>query len=238
MVVNGAVIVAAGKGERMGGVDKAFVLLGRLPLFAHSLMAAMRCPDVDAIALVVRNGLEDDARRAIAALGPQGLPEKPVAVATGGDTRQDSVLAGLRALPKTTEFAAIHDAARPFATPELFSLCFASARANGSGVAARRASDTVKEAGGDGIAVRTLDRSRLWLAATPQVFRRDALMAAIDDAEAAGEQNTDDATAIERAGGAVRLVEWNEPNPKITVRGDLEVAEALLLARERRRPNG
>ena len=222
----GAVILAAGKGERMGGVDKAFATVAHLPMLAHSLLAFERCRDIDAIVVVAREGLLGRAREIAA---EHGIAKFRAAVA-GGAERQASSLAGIRALPEA-DIVAVHDAARPLVTDALISKCVAFARACGSGVVARRVRDTIREAAPSG-AFRLLDRNRLWAAETPQVFARAALLAALESAEEAGASLADDAAAIERTGGGITLVEWNEPNLKVTVEEDLRVADALLAARE------
>lgn len=221
----GAVIVAAGSGVRMGGVDKAFIQLAGRPVVAYSLLAFAKCDEVAAMALVVREQLLGMARELVESLGLG----RRVAVTAGGAARSDSVLAGLDALPPSTDIALVHDAARPLVTPELISACIASARRHGSGVAARRSTDTLKECGpGSTEVLRTLDRSRIWAVQTPQAFGADMLRKALRRVADEGLEATDDASAVEMCGGEVRLVEWNAPNLKLTFPEDVAVAEALL----------
>lgn len=221
----GAVIVAAGKGERMGGIDKAFVDLRGVPMAAYSLRAFDVCPDVTEMVLVVR--AESVGRGQDLVRGCRLA--KPVRVVAGGETRQDSVLAGLSALSRDVDFVAVHDAARPLVTPELISLCVASAREYGSGVAARRIYDSVKEcAKADGVVTGAPDRSRLWAAQTPQVFVKARLKGALARAANEGAVVTDEASALGRAGAKVRLVEWRRPNFKVTYMEDVDAAAALL----------
>lgn len=217
----------------MGGLDKAFAEAGGLALLAHSLLAFERCPDVGAVVIVARGPMLDRAR----AVAEDAGITKLRAVVAGGATRQASSLAGVQALPPEAEFAAVHDAARPMVTPDLVAVCASAAREFGSGVAASRIHDTVRERSDDGT-LRLLDRSRLWAIATPQVFRREVLLAALEAAEAAGADLPDDAAAIERAGGAVHLVEWREPNPKATVPEDMALVQALLNIRTERTRHG
>lgn len=220
--------MAAGSGKRMGGVDKAFSPLSNIPLAGWSLKAFDECPLIGKIALVVREDLVERARELLSGLALQ----KPVSIVAGGARRQDSALAGIRALGEECEIVAIHDAARPFVTPELISRCIASAVRFGSGVAARRVVDTLKECESEAPKViRTIDRANLWAIATPQVFRRGTLLASLEKASAEGMDVTDDASAVECAGGEVRLVEWNDANFKITYRDDLRLAEALMEAK-------
>ena len=233
----GAVILAAGKGERMGGVDKAFVELLGIPMAAYSLRAFAGCGTVGSIALVVRTGMEGAAWDLVRDL----RPGKPVDVVAGGGTRLESARAGPAALRGAPDFAAVHDAARPLAGTDLVSLCIEAAAKHGSGVAACRVSDTVLESeDGGATASRPADRSRLWATQTPQVFRRDILAEALDRAILDGALVTDEATAVRRIGGTVHLVEWRRPNFKITYREDAAAAAALLgaISYERRRDGG
>lgn len=221
-----AIILAAGRGERMGAnVDKAFIGLGPRPIVAYSLRAFESCPDVDAIVLVVRAGeWADDAR----ALCREAGISKLFAVVDGGPRRQDSVCAGLAALPPGTDIVAIHDSARPLVTPELIAATVDAARRTGSGVAARKVVDTVKVVTDGNVADATLDRSNLWAVETPQTFQTELVRRAYEAVSKAGQTVTDDAGALEFIGERARLVEWRKPNFKITVPDDLAVAEKLL----------
>jgi 2-C-methyl-D-erythritol 4-phosphate cytidylyltransferase len=219
---NGVVIVGAGSSTRMGGIDKVFAPLAGLPLLAHSLLAATRCQEVQCIVLVVAGDRLAEVRTRLpaAALG------KLVAVVAGGARRQDSVVAGLAALPETG-YVAIHDAARPLVTPALFSAGFAAARETGAAIAAVPVVDTLKRAALDGTIVETVPRERLWAVQTPQVFRSDLLIAA--HRAAAGEV-TDDAMLVEALGHPVRVFAGSSANLKVTTPDDLVVAEALIAA--------
>jgi 2-C-methyl-D-erythritol 4-phosphate cytidylyltransferase len=215
------VIAAAGSGERLGaGGPKAFVELGGRSLLEWSLQA---CRDAESIGAIV----------VAAPPGEEGrVEEDGVEVVPGGATRSESVAAALERVE--TELVAIHDAARPLATSELFDAVLgelaATERAAGV-IAAAPLTDTVKEAGDDRIVERTLDRSRLWGAQTPQAFRTTALREAIAAADAG--EATDEAMLVEAAGGVVLLHDpaapgTTAPNIKVTSAGDLRVAELLL----------
>lgn len=144
----------------------------------------------------------------------------------GGAARSESVRNALAAAPEA-EIVVIHDAARPFAKPELFQACIAAVRAGADGaIAAARVTDTIKEADGDGRVVRTLDRARLWSIQTPQAFRADVLRRALDSHAVA--TATDDSSLVESIGGDVRIVEAPASNFKVTWPEDLQRAEALL----------
>ena len=219
-----AIILAAGRGERMGGnVDKAFIGLGQRPIVAYSLLAFEACPVVGAIVLVVRGNCIDSSRELCRELGISKL----FAVVVGGGRRQDSVQAGLAALPPQASIVAIHDSARPLVTPELIAATIDSARETGSGVAARKVVDTIKVVKDGNVAETTLDRSNLWAVETPQTFRTEFIRRAYDAVTKAGQTVTDDAGAIEFIGGKASLVDWRKPNLKVTVPEDLAVAEKL-----------
>ena len=122
----------------------------------------------------------------------------------------------------------MHDAARPLAPPELFTATLAQLEHADAAIAAARVTDTIKEAGPDGVVVRTHDRERLWAIQTPQAFRADVLRRALDVSDDVLASATDDAWLVERAGGSVRVVESTPANFKVTTPHDLAVAESLL----------
>ena len=220
-----AIILAAGRGERMGGkVDKAFIGLGPRPIVAYSLLAFEACPDVEAIILVVRGDRIAYSRNLCDELGIS----KIFAVVDGGSHRQDSVRAGLAALPSEAEIVAIHDSARPLVTPGLIAATIDSARKTGSGVAARKIVDTIKVVTDGNVAASTVDRTNLWAVETPQTFRSELIRHAYDAVAEAGSTVTDEAGALEFIGENARLVGWGKPNLKVTVPDDLAVAEKLL----------
>ncbi len=220
-----AILLAAGRGERMGGAtDKAFLSLGSRPMAAYSLLAFQACPDIDAVVLVVRPDKIASSRELCRALDISKL----AAVVEGGANRQDSVQAGLAALPLGMEIVAVHDTARPLVSPSLVSRTIQSAETYGSGVAAHRVVDTIKVVGDDLTVSSTPDRAKLWAVETPQTFRADLLRRAYDKVAADGALVTDDAGAVERLGEPVRLVESKQPNFKVTHPADLPLAEAVL----------
>ncbi len=221
--MTGAIILAAGKGERMGNVDKAFLSLGPKPMVAYSLLAFENCQDIDFIILVVRRERAEAAKEMAKMFGISKLAK----IATGGSRRQDSVKAGLAALPPECSTVVVHDSARPLVTGELISLCVASARKTGSGVAARKIVDTVKECDKGLKVIRTIDREKLWAVETPQAFSTALLREAIAKVAETKAVVTDDAGAVELLGQPVHLVEWKKPNIKVTVAEDLQVVSAL-----------
>jgi 2-C-methyl-D-erythritol 4-phosphate cytidylyltransferase len=216
-----ALIVAAGRGERLGfGRPKALVPLCGQPMLAWSVGSLRAVPAVSQIVVALPADALDAA------------PDGVTAVA-GGAQRSQSVRAALAAASPDADLVLVHDAARPLATPDLFTQALealALAPEADAVIAATPVSDTIKEVADDGRSVtRTLDRARLWAVQTPQVFRRAALERAL--VEASDEllsQATDDAWLIERAGGIVHVIGSDPGNLKITTPEDLRVAELLL----------
>ena len=223
-----AVVVAAGRGERMGlGYNKALHILSGRSVIARTMDALEESGCFEGVVLVM--GPEDETRyRALAAA--EG--ERPLlrAIVPGGETRRDSVWNGLMKLPESARIVAIHDAARCFVSPELVRRTVESAQMHGSGVAATQVSDTIKRVDEAGLAVETVSRSILRAVQTPQVFQVDLIKHAHEAAQAEGLQDvTDDAALVERAFGPVRLVE-SPPgsNPKMTTPEDVRAAQAYL----------
>jgi 2-C-methyl-D-erythritol 4-phosphate cytidylyltransferase len=206
-----AVLVAAGRGERLGADrPKAFVTLGGRPMLEWSIRAL--APAVDHVVVALPPG-EDAPTGTIGALG--------------GDHRSQSVRNALRAAP-AGDPVVVHDAARPLITADLVRSALAALGNHDAAVAAAPVGDTIKEADGAGDVVRTLPRSRLWAIQTPQVFRRRALERALDVSDEVLAQATDDAWLVERQGGRVKIVEFPRANFKVTSRLDLEIAERSL----------
>lgn len=220
-----AIILASGKGTRMGGVDKCFLSLGAKPVVAWSLQAFEKSKEVSDIILVVRKDQMAAARGLQMMFGVSRLK----AIVVGGARRQDSVAAALRVLPDEARYVVIHDAARPCVTPELIDETLRHARRFGSGIAARPVVDTIKVAGKGMLVEATPDRATLWAVQTPQAFEAGRLLEAYRRFGADKKTTfTDDAAMLEALGDTPRLVRWDAPNPKITTPIDLTIAAALL----------
>ncbi len=220
-----AIIVAAGKGTRMGvSVDKLFLELDGCTILAHTWRRFEEAGCIDEIVLVVRDGLQA-AFKEIAER--QGF-RKPYALVAGGKERQDSVWNGLEALSPKAEIVAIQDAARPCTSQSLIAATVNAARETGAAVAAQAVTDTIKESRDGKVVDRTLDRSRLWAVQTPQTFRVDIIRRALSEVRQGGLLVTDDTAACELIGQPVRLVVSAEPNPKVTRPEDLPYVEAVL----------
>ncbi len=161
-----------------------------------------------------------------------------IQIVAGGKQRFDSVAAALAKLKDDAEFVAIHDAARPCVTRELIDAVFARAVKDGAAMLAVPVGDTIKQTDGHDNVLATVSRQNLWLAQTPQVFRRDWLLAAYVNRAKAGPDVTDDAQLIEAAGHVVRLVTGSTTNLKITTKEDLFLSEAILKSRPKPKGTG
>ncbi|MFC5401628.1 2-C-methyl-D-erythritol 4-phosphate cytidylyltransferase [Cohnella soli] len=222
----GAVVVAAGRGTRMGAADnKVYLKLGGRSLLARSLEAFERCAAVDSVVVVVSEG---ERERAAELVREEGFT-KVVTIVPGGAERQMSVFEGLGAL--TTDGVLVHDAARPLVTSAQIEACIRAAETHGSSALAVRVKDTIKVSDGKGSIVETPERSLLWSVQTPQAFSRLELIAAHRQAKEEGAAATDDAMLLERLGRKVAIVEGDYANIKITTPEDLPIAELLLARR-------
>lgn len=214
-----ALIVAAGRGERLGSErPKALVMLAGKPMLQWSVEALRAVEDVERIVVALPAGELDQA--------PDGT-----VVVVGGAARSESVRAALEA-SGDGDPVIVHDAARPLAAAGLFRRALDELRDCGADavIAACPVTDTIKQVDGEGVVERTLERDRLWAVQTPQVFRR----AALERALAAGAQTlagaTDDAWLVEQSGGRVRVLDAGPGNLKVTTPTDLRLAELLLRA--------
>jgi 2-C-methyl-D-erythritol 4-phosphate cytidylyltransferase len=218
-----AVIVGAGRGARFGAADKILAPLAGRPVLAYSLDAAQSAVMIEAIVVVAG----EHTRETVVDLSTTGSWPKVVAIVTGGERRQDSVAAGLAALPAGIDLVAVHDAARPLAPPVLFDACLTAARETGAAIAAIPVADTLKRVEGGRI-VATVSRESLWAAQTPQAFRLDLLRRAFTEANERGLDATDEASLLEALGIPVTVVQGSLANLKITHPADLAVAAALV----------
>jgi 2-C-methyl-D-erythritol 4-phosphate cytidylyltransferase len=234
-----ALILAAGSGERLGaGRPKALVELAGRPMLAWSLEALASVASVERIVLVLPPELVADSASGDWRLPRQdeagrALPE--LSVVAGGASRSESVLAALQS-GAAGDPVLIHDAARPLVTVALTERVLGALQDDPGAdcaIAATAVTDTVKRVEEGGAVVETLDRTMLRAVQTPQVFRRQALERALEQAEASAElaRATDDAWLIERGGGRVLVVDSPAANLKVTTPLDLRVAELLLAER-------
>jgi 2-C-methyl-D-erythritol 4-phosphate cytidylyltransferase len=222
---NTAILVAAGKGTRMGpNVDKLFLEVASKPVVAHTWQRFANAKCIDEIILVVRDGMQS----AFQELAQKFSLKKPFRLVTGGKERQDSVWNGLEAISPKTEIVAIQDAARPCTSEALIEATIAAARETGAAVAAQPMTDTIKESADGKQIDRTLDRTRLWSVQTPQTFRVEVIKRALAEVRNRGLSVTDDTAACELIAQSVRLVVTPQPNPKVTRPEDLPYVGLLL----------
>jgi 2-C-methyl-D-erythritol 4-phosphate cytidylyltransferase len=218
-----AVLLAAGSGRRLGGDEpKAFLWIGGRPLVALSSSAAAVSPVIGSLVVAVPAGMEERATEVLAGI------DLPVRVVTGGETRHESVALALDAVPDGVSVVVCHDAARPFAPPDLFSAVVEAVDEHVDGaIPVVPIADTVKRVLAGRI-VGTESREGLALAQTPQAFRLEALREAHERASEASVAFTDDAGVLEWAGYRVAAVQGDPRNFKITTLLDLARAQARL----------
>jgi 2-C-methyl-D-erythritol 4-phosphate cytidylyltransferase len=229
-----AVIVAAGKGERMGTVssgvpatDKVFLSLGSKPVLAWSLLAFERCTEIDKIVLVVRKEQLTAAKALCQMFGISKIDK----IVAGGSKRQDSVMNGLKEVDGDTRFVVIHDGARPCITSDTIAEVVKQVRRNQAVVVGRKMTDTVKYVEKGVTVTRTEDRSKLWAVQTPQAFNYNLILKAYKQIIADKIEVFDDASAVESIGEAVKIYESSAPNIKITTVDDLRLATALIVGK-------
>ena len=224
--MNVAIVVAAGKGTRLGGNrPKQFLELDGIPVIIHTLRQFDRCREIDEVVTV----LPAEETAGFQSLAQQFGLRKLARVIAGGETRAQSVQRGL-ASTHAADIVAVHDGVRPFVTPEEIDQVVAAARTSGAAILVAPVADTIKEIS-DGRIVRTLARSQLRRALTPQCFRLDILKRAYDqlaEVEREGIEVTDDSLLVERLGVEIVAVEGSARNIKITREEDLMIGEAIL----------
>jgi 2-C-methyl-D-erythritol 4-phosphate cytidylyltransferase len=231
-MITAALIVAAGRGARMGALlPKALLPIAEVSILARAVSAFIDHPRVNTLVVAV-----SDEKAARAALGRMG--ERAVLV-RGGARRQDSVGIALAAID-SADIVLVHDAARPLVESTVIDAVIEGVLKQGAAIPAIPVADTVKRIGGDGMVAGTVPRDDLMLAQTPQGFRLELLRAAYDWAGRAGFEASDDASLVEAAGGRVAVVPGSPRNFKITNPRDLDLAERLLRGEDDRRmdPHG
>lgn len=219
-----AIIPAAGSGSRMQlDRPKQFLDLAGVPILIHTVRAFALHPDIHRIVVVVPPSWLAETRQLCIR---HGIDSARLTITAGGRRRQDSVLAGLHQLDKSSEIVLVHDGARPLVSRSLIDRCLQAARQHGAAIAAIPVKDTLKMAGADQMVAATIDRRQLWQAQTPQAARRTLLLQAF--AELGDADVTDESSLLEQAGIPVALVEGAETNFKITRPEDLFLAEKLM----------
>ena len=220
-----AVIVAAGKGRRMGTeVSKQFLPLGGKEILAHSVEKFEKADNIRNIVLVTGEDSLQDVRDMAQEYGWK----KITSVVAGGKERQDSVWNGLQAVSSDTEIVLIHDGVHPFVTEGILNHSIETAVEMGGCVAGVPAKDTIKVCNNENIAIATPDRSTLWQVQTPQTFQKELIIQAYQKAKAEGFVGTDDASLAEYSGCPVKVIMGSYRNIKITTKEDLLIGEAFL----------
>jgi 2-C-methyl-D-erythritol 4-phosphate cytidylyltransferase len=223
--MNVAIIAAAGQGLRMAGKrPKQFLELAGTPIIFHTLQAFEQCDSIQEIIVVIAAA---ESAGFLSLAGKRDL-RKLTKIVPGGATRAESVLHGLQAVRETTvEIVAVHDAVRPFVTPDEIARTVAAAQVEGAAILVSSPVDTVKEIR-DGVVVKTLRRDDLRNALTPQCFKYKLLRRAYEQVDVSDPLLTDESSLVERLGQRIAIVEGSARNIKITREEDLILAEALL----------
>jgi len=221
-----ALIAAAGKGKRMNArISKPFIPVSGKPILAYTIEKFERCRLIDKIYLIVsREEKELCSRNIILKYNFSKVQE----LIDGGETRQDSIYNGLKALDKDTDIVVIHDGARPLIEETIIQDSIETAQKYGAAITAIPIKDTVKKCGKDFFINKTLNREEIWRAQTPQTFKYDLILPAYHKAYKDKCLTTDDAAIIERYGHKIKLIIGSEENIKITTPFDIIVAENFL----------
>jgi len=222
-----AIVLAAGAGRRIGAdVSKTYLSIAGRPLILRALDRMFAAKAVKEVILVVA---ENNLHRCDSMLrGDAALSNRPWVLQSGGSTRQQSARRGLEKLNAVTDIVVIHDGARPFASAALIDRLVEAAAEKGAVVAGLPVRDTIKVVGSGGLIQSTPERQSLWEIQTPQVFRRELIVAAHEAAEKSGVEATDDAMVVERFGKSVYVLEGERTNFKITLPEDVWLAEMMI----------
>ncbi len=222
------IIPAAGKGERFGGGDnKTFAKLGGRPMFLRSVEHFINREDVCQTILVVSPSDMEQMKEKYAA----NLAFMGVTLVEGGDRRMDSVAKGLEKVSEEAGLVAVHDAARPCVTSDMIDAVFAEGGKSGAAILATPLHGTIKRVSGAGVVESTIPRESLYEAQTPQVFKRELLVEAYQNLPEDAEELTDEAQLLERQGHPVSIVASDATNLKVTTKGDITLANAILKSR-------
>jgi len=229
------ILPAAGKSSRFRDKEKKpFVNLDGRAVWLRTAEHFVTRQDVIHCVIVVAKEDQEMFRRRYGA----NLAFMNVRIADGGAERFESVANALALVSAGADFIAIHDAVRPCVTEALINAVFSRATQKGAALLAVPVGDTVKQVDGQNQVKATMPRSGLWLAQTPQVFRRDWLTEAYGNRAQLGKHITDDAQLVEAAGHPVHVVEGAASNIKITTKSDLHLADAILKSRPKPKPSG
>ena len=208
-------------------VAKQYMPLAGVPILSRTLLAFDQCPVIDAISLVISPTDREHCQREI--IDPMRFSTS-LTVVDGGDSRQESVYNGLAAMGAGDHWVGIHDGVRPFVTSAQIEACFETAQVNGACILGLPVVETLKEVDDRGTIRKTHQRTGIWLAQTPQVFKLSDILEAHRVARQKSHHATDDAALMEHTGKPVTVLGGSRHNIKITTNDDLAVAEAIVAA--------
>lgn len=223
-----AIVAAAGSATRMNGLDKQFEEIGEVPVIVHSMLALSKSDWIDEMVIVVK---QEDIADLFDLIRVYQIP-KVRSVVAGGATRQQSVKIGVNAASEQTQYIAVHDGARPFVSQQVIADAVLDAVRHGAATAAVPVVDTIKMADEDGKITSTPDRNLMFAVQTPQVFQMEDYREAIESAQKAGKDYTDDCQMLEAIGRPVYLSHGDYANVKITTPADLIAAQAMAQEQE------
>ena len=224
-----AIILAGGSGQRMGSTaTKQFMTLCDMPVIVHSLLAFEKSEYIDEIIIVAK---QDEVDLYGPIIKKYGI-NKVTAVVAGGESRQASVACGIEAISPKSDFVAIHDGARPLITTEQIKAVVIAAFQNKAATAAAPSKDTPKMVSKSRFIEESVEREKLWLMQTPQIFNADVYRAALFNATTNGIEATDDSALVKEAGFPVKIVDCGYENIKITTPVDLKLANIILRERQ------
>ena len=218
-----AIIPAAGRGVRFGET-KQFKLLGKAPLFIHTLTPFFQSKEIEEIILVVPQNNVNNIQNTLSSLHKN----KNVTVTSGGPHRQASVYEGLKKVSQSCNIVCIHDGVRPFVSIELIESTIKGCLDFDGVIVAEKVTDTVKLATHDLRVQKTLDRNKVWLAQTPQTFNKKELTKALLLAQRKNTIGTDEAMIMEEMGYSIGIIEGNNRNIKITTKEDWRYTESIM----------
>ena len=218
---NIAILVGAGKGKRIGGIDKTFLLLNKKPILVHSISSFEESDLIDKIIIVVKKDKLNNVKRIVREYKFRKIKK----IISGGRTRQDSVFNGLCKI-RNADIVLVHDIARPLISEDIIKDCITNAKKFGAAIPTLSIKDTIKKV--NKFVEKTIDRKNLNLAQTPQAFKYSILKKAYESARESKFFGTDDASLVERLGHKIKIVPGSPKNIKITISEDRIMAENLL----------
>lgn len=219
------IIPAAGRGARMQtNIPKPYLMLGKSSVLEHTLSCFIELPGLQEVIVATTDHYRKETEELLHRL----LPDLHTKVVPGGDERLHSIYNALQEVDSESELIAVHDAVRPFVSQLAVLECIKEAAVSGAAILGIQVNDTIKRLDNSGKIIETPDRSELWQAQTPQIFKRSILFKAYEHALSSNLMVTDDASLVEAAGGTVTMVSGSRNNFKLTYPIDFKIAEMLI----------